>query len=411
MRTARDLAIATLLGAEEWGISTAALVVEGCIMMRKCHTNTCPVGVATQNPELRKLFTGKPEHVVTFFNFLAEDLRQIMASLGFRTINEMVGHSEILRMRNEIKHWKLRDIDLHAVLYQEHVPEHVGVYKQIDQDHELEHVLDHELLKLAEPAFTNGEKVAHELKIKNTNRAVGTILSNELSKRFKGDGLEDGLIHFKFNGSAGQSFGAFLAKGVYLEIAGESNDYFGKGLSGGQLTIYPSKASKLVAEDNIIIGNVAFYGATSGLSFINGMAGERFCVRNSGVTAVVEGVGDHACEYMTGGKVVVLGETGQNFAAGMSGGVAYVLDENKAFTARCNQSMVSLEAVTTSDEISELQDLIKKHLEYTRSKKAERLLNNWDDYLPKIVKVIPFEYKKVLEARQNKKAYKDKIIA
>lgn len=411
LRTARDLAIATLLGAEEWGISTAALVVEGCIMMRKCHTNTCPVGVATQNPELRKLFTGKPEHVVTFFQFLAEDLRQIMASLGFRTINEMVGHSEILRMRNDIKHWKLKDIDLHAVLYQEHVPEQVGIYKQIEQDHELENVLDHQLLNLAQPALLRQEAVAHALPIKNTNRAVGALLSNELSKLYKGDGLKDGTIHFTFTGSAGQSFGAFLAKGIHLEVSGESNDYFGKGLSGGQLTIYPSKKSTLIAEDNIIIGNVAFYGATSGLSFINGMAGERFCVRNSGVTTVVEGVGDHACEYMTGGTVVILGQTGQNFAAGMSGGVAYILDEDKGFASRCNQSMVSLENIEENQEEDYLHELLQQHFNYTASPKAKRILDAWEEFLPQFVKVIPFEYKRVLKERAAKSQTKNKIIA
>jgi glutamate synthase (NADPH/NADH) large chain len=411
IRTGRDLAIATLLGAEEWGISTAALVVEGCIMMRKCHTNTCPVGVATQNSELRKLFTGKPEHVVNFFNFLAEDLREIMASLGFRTVNEMVGHSEILRMRHDVNHWKLEDIDLNAVLYQEHVPEHVGIYKQIEQEHELEEVLDHQLLEKAQPAIKEGKKVKHEFAIRNINRAVGAILSNEISKVHKGDGLAEDSIHYKFTGSAGQSFGAFLAKGVHFEVEGESNDYFGKGLSGGFITIYPSKKSSIKADNNIIIGNVAFYGATSGSSFINGMAGERFCVRNSGVTTVVEGVGDHACEYMTGGRVVVLGETGQNFAAGMSGGIAYVFDEESIFESRCNKAMVSLEDVVDKKEEEYLKGLIEKHLELTNSIKAKKVLDNWEFNLSKFIKVIPFDYKRVLEERENKEKAKNKIVA
>ncbi len=411
MRTGLDLAIATLLGAEEWGISTAALVVEGCIMMRKCHTNTCPVGVATQNPELRKLFTGKPEHVVNFFNFLAEDLRSIMAQLGFRTITEMVGRSEVLRRRHEVNHWKLNDIDLNAILYQERVPEHVGIYKQIEQQHQLEEVLDHELLRIAQPAIHEQQSVEHSFSIRNINRAVGAILSNEISKVHKGDGLPEGSIHYKFTGSAGQSFGAFLAKGVHFEVAGESNDYFGKGLSGGQLTVYPSEKSGLKADENIIIGNVAFYGATSGRSFINGMAGERFCVRNSGVTAVVEGVGDHACEYMTGGRVVILGQTGQNFGAGMSGGIAYILDENADFTEKCNQAMVSLEALSSEEEIDFLKTLIEEHYKLTKSEKAKALLDNWTFSLSKFIKVIPFDYKRVMEEREKVKKEKEKIVA
>jgi len=409
MRTGRDLAIATLLGAEEWGISTAALIVEGCIMMRKCHTNTCPVGVATQNPELRKLFTGKPEHVVNFFKLLAEDLRQIMAELGFKTINEMIGRSDLLRMRNETNHWKLDDIDLNAILYQEHVPEHVGVYKQIEQEHELDKVLDHQLLAKAQLALYEQKEVAHQFEIKNTDRAVGAILSNEISKLFKGEGLPDGRIHYKFTGSAGQSFGAFLASGIHFEVAGESNDYFGKGLSGGQLTIYPADNSALKADENIIIGNVAFYGATSGESYINGMAGERFCVRNSGVKTVVEGVGDHACEYMTGGRVVILGETGQNFGAGMSGGIAYIFDENATFEEKCNRAMVSLEQLTSNEEMDDLKSMVEKHYKLTKSNKAEAILSNWDFNLSKFIKVIPFDYKRVLEEQSKKE--QTKIVA
>ncbi|MBK6266705.1 glutamate synthase large subunit [Marivirga sp. S37H4] len=401
IRTGRDLAIATLLGAEEWGISTAALVVEGCIMMRKCHTNTCPVGVATQNPELRKLFTGDPDHVVNFFRFLAEDLRDIMAQLGFRTINEMVGHSEVLKVRNDIPHWKLKDIDLSPILYQEHIPEQVGVFKQIDQDHELDNVLDWKLLEKASPALEKKEKVNHSFSINNINRAVGAILSNEISKRYHGDGLPDNTINFKFYGSAGQSFGAFLAKGVNLEVEGESNDYFGKGLSGGSLIIYPPKTASFKAEENIIIGNVAFYGATSGKSFINGMAGERFCVRNSGVYTVVEGVGDHACEYMTGGRVIVLGETGKNFAAGMSGGIAYVLDENQHFRQNCNTSMVGLDPLEKED-VDLVKELIDEHIALTGSKKGQAIMENFSQYLHQFIKVIPHDYKRIMEENRQK---------
>ncbi len=401
IRTGRDLAIATLLGAEEWGISTAALVVEGCIMMRKCHTNTCPVGVATQNPELRKLFTGNADHVVNFFRFLAEDLRDIMAQLGFRTIDEMVGHSEVLRVRKDVPHWKLKDIDLSPILYQENIAEQIGVFKQIDQDHEIDHVLDWKLLEKAMPALEKSEKVTHAFTINNVNRAVGAILSNEISKKYHGKGLPDNTINFKFHGSAGQSFGAFLAKGVNFEVEGESNDYFGKGLSGGSLIIYPPKASGFKAEENIIIGNVAFYGATSGKSFINGMAGERFCVRNSGVYTVVEGVGDHACEYMTGGRVIVLGETGKNFAAGMSGGIAYVLDEKKEFLQNCNTSMVGLDPLEKED-VELVKSMIKQHIDLTGSAKGTAVLSNFDTFLPQFIKVIPHDYKRVMMENKQK---------
>jgi glutamate synthase (NADPH/NADH) large chain len=411
MRTGRDLAIATLLGAEEWGISTAALVVEGCIMMRKCHTNTCPVGVATQNPELRKLFTGEPEHVVNFFRFLTEDLREIMAQLGFRTIEEMVGHSEVLKIRNDVPFWKLKDLDLRPILYQENIPEQVGVFKQIEQEHELEEVLDWQLLATAKEAMESQKPVRHTFPIRNINRAVGAILSNEISKKYKGDGLPEDTIRYKFEGSAGQSFGAFLAQGVTFEIEGESNDYYGKGLSGGKLIIYPPKDSDFDASENIIIGNVAFYGATSGYAYINGMAGERFGVRNSGVRAVVEGVGDHACEYMTGGRVVVLGDTGKNFAAGMSGGIAYVLDEKKAFEGNCNKAMVSLES-PAEDDIEELKTLISYHAQATGSQKAKRILETFEDYLPQFIKVIPYDFKRILEAKKaEEKKENEKIVA
>jgi len=403
------LAIATLLGAEEWGISTAALVVEGCIMMRKCHTNTCPVGVATQNPELRKLFTGKPEHVVNYFHFLAQDLREIMSQLGFRTVNDMVGHSEVMKVRKNLPFWKLTDLDLSPILYQEHTPEHIGVFKQIEQDFEMENVLDWELLNTAQPVFDGKQNVKAKFKINNTNRSVGAILSHEISKQFKAEGLVKHKIHYKFLGSTGQSFGAFLAKGLTFEVEGESNDYFGKGLSGGKLIIYPPKDSSFKADENILIGNVAFYGATSGEAYINGMAGERFGVRNSGVKAVVEGVGDHACEYMTGGRVVVLGNTGVNFAAGMSGGIAYVLDDQNTFDKKCNVNMVSLDE-PSDDNLDELKKLILEHFNSTKSEKAKHILNNFEEYKSKFVKVIPHEFKRVL-IEKEREAEQEKIVA
>ncbi|MBZ9620070.1 glutamate synthase large subunit [Psychroflexus lacisalsi] len=407
LRTGRDLAIATLLGAEEWGISTAALIVEGCIMMRKCHTNTCPVGVATQNPELRKLFTGNPDHVVNYFRFLAEDLREIMSQLGFKTVSDMVGHSEVMKVRKDVPFWKLKDLDLSPILYQEHIAEQVGVFKQIDQDHEIDEVLDWKLLEDAKPAFESGKSVKNSYSIRNIDRATGAILSNEISMKFKAEGFKEDTIHFKFDGSAGQSFGSFLAKGVTFEVEGESNDYFGKGLSGGKLIIYTPKSSSFDSEENIIIGNVAFYGATSGTAYINGMAGERFGVRNSGVEAVVEGVGDHACEYMTGGKIVILGETGKNFAAGMSGGTAYILDDQNTFENNCNKAMVGLE--TPSEEnFKELRVLIENHYQLTRSKKAKYVLDHFEEMKSHFVKIIPHDYKRILEAKEKQE---QKIVA
>ncbi|HYK56707.1 MAG TPA: glutamate synthase-related protein, partial [Flavisolibacter sp.] len=324
LRTGRDIAIATLLGAEEWGIATAALIVEGCIMMRKCHLNTCPVGIATQDGELRKRFTGDADHVVNFFKIITQELREIMAELGFRTINEMVGQVDNLEARSDMKHWKYSKLDLSPVLYKEPTSLYNGLYKQEEQDHGLANVLDWKLLDVAKPALEKGEKITASFNLVNTDRTVGTILSNEISKKYGSAGLPDDTIHFKFTGTAGQSFGAFNTKGVTLELEGDANDYFGKGLSGARLVVYPPKQSHFTPEENIIIGNVAFYGATSGSAYIRGKAGERFCVRNSGVHAVVESIGDHGCEYMTGGRVVILGDTGRNFAAGMSGGLAYV---------------------------------------------------------------------------------------
>jgi len=399
MKTGRDIAIAALLGAEEWGVATAALIVEGCIMMRKCHMNTCPVGVATQDPELRKRFTGNPDHVVNFFEFITQELREIMAELGFRTVNEMIGQVDALRMRDHITHWKYKNLDLSAVLYKEPAGPEVGLYCTETQDHGLSKVLDWELLKVAQPALLKQEKVKASFLIKNTNRTVGTIVSNEITKVHKAAGLPEDTIHFTFKGTAGQSFGAFNTKGVTLELEGDANDYFGKGLSGAHLIVYPDKDASFVAENNIIIGNVAFYGATSGQSFIRGKAGERFAVRNSGATVVVEGVGDHGCEYMTGGVAVILGATGRNFAAGMSGGIAYVYDTQQQFSSLCNHEMVDLDPVAKED-ISLLKNLIQKHLDTTGSSVAKFILADFDNQLKQFIKVFPRDYKKVLQTKK-----------
>src|SRR6266487_6606711 len=401
LKTGRDVAIAALLGAEEWGVATAALIVEGCIMMRKCHLNTCPVGVATQNPELRKRFTGDPEHVINFFRFLVQELREIMAELGFRTVNEMIGQPDCLETRDNIKHWKYGKLDLSPILYKEKASEYVGLYKQEEQDHGLSGVLDWKLLKTAQPALQSLEKVRASFPIRNTDRTAGTILSNEITKIYKGEGLPEDTIHFKFNGTAGQSFGAFNTKGVTLELEGDANDYFGKGLSGAKLIIYPPKQASYKPEENIIIGNVAFYGATSGEAFIRGKAGERFCVRNSGVNAVVESVGDHGCEYMTGGRVVVLGDTGRNFAAGMSGGYVYVYDVQSNFTTMCNTEMVDLDPLDNED-VKTLHELIQKHFNYTGSTVAQFVLSDFENQLKNFIKIFPKDYKKVL---QHKKIY------
>ncbi len=401
MRTGRDLAIATLLGAEEWGVATAALVATGCIMMRKCHSNTCPVGVATQNKELRKLFTGDPQHVVNYFTFLAEDLRQIMAELGFRTINEMVGQVDALRLREDIEHWKIKSLDLSPILYKEKADKGVGLYKKTEQDHGIDQFFDWKLIELAQPSLERREKVSGEFHLVNTDRAVGTLLSHEISKRYKSAGLPEDTINIKFRGSAGQSYAAFAAKGISFELEGEANDYFGKGLSGSKLIVYPDRKSTYEAADNMIIGNVAFYGATSGEAYINGVAGERFCVRNSGVTAVVEGVGRHACEYMTGGKVVILGSVGSNFGAGMSGGVAYVYDIEGTFEKYKNYELDDYECIDLDDE-EILHDYIRKHYQYTLSKRAKEILDDWDNAMLKFIKVFPKEYKLALENQKKK---------
>ena len=400
MKTGRDIAIAALLGAEEWGVATAALVVEGCIMMRKCHLNTCPVGVATQDPELRKRFTGDPDHVINFFKFMVEELREIMAELGFKTVNEMVGQVEYLQQKENIKHWKYSKLDLSPILYKEPANEYVGLYNTEEQDHLMGDVLDWKLLEAAKPALDNQEKVTGIFAIKNTDRTVGTILSNEISKRYRSLGLAPDTIHFKFYGTAGQSFGAFNTKGVTLELEGDANDYFGKGLSGAKLIVYPSKRARFIPEENIIIGNVAMYGATDGEVFIRGKAGERFAVRNSGGNVVVEGVGDHGCEYMTGGTVVILGDTGRNFAAGMSGGIAYVYDVKGTFAGNCNMEMIDLDPVENTDT-EELKAFITSHYNNTGSTVAKFVLDDFDNQLKNFVKVFPKDYKKVLNDRKT----------
>ncbi|NUN65514.1 glutamate synthase large subunit [Pseudanabaena biceps] len=398
MKTGRDVVIAALLGAEEFGFATAPLVTLGCIMMRVCHLNTCPVGVATQDPQLREKFTGDPAHTVNFMTFIAMEVRELMAKLGFRTLDEMVGRTEVLEAKQAVEHWKLKGLDFSKILYQPEVGEDVGRYCQIPQDHGLDKSLDMTLLlDLCQAAIVDGEPIHETVPIRNINRAVGTILGNEITKRHW-EGLPDDTVHLHFQGTAGQSFGAFVPSGVTMELEGDTNDYLGKGLSGGKIILYPDKASTFVAEENVIAGNVALYGATSGEVYIRGIAGERFAVRNSGVNAVVEGIGDHGCEYMTGGKVVVLGLTGRNFAAGMSGGIAYILDESGDFATRCNTSMVGLEKLEDSEEIKNLQQLIQQHVDYTESAIGERVLADWNAIAPKFVKVMPKDYKRVLQA-------------
>jgi glutamate synthase (NADPH/NADH) large chain len=402
MKTARDIAIATLLGAEEWGIATAALIVEGCIMMRKCHMNTCPVGVATQDPELRKRFTGDPDHVVNFFKLITQELREIMAALGFRTINEMVGQVDFLEVRDDVKHWKYKNLDLSPILYKEPASLYTGLYNSEAQDHGIEGILDWKLLEAAKPAIDKQEKVSASFNIRNTDRTTGTLLSNEISKKYKGAGLPDETIHVKFTGTAGQSFGAFNAKGITLELEGDANDYFGKGLSGAKLIVYPPKQSIYVPEENIIIGNTSFYGATSGDAYIRGKAGERFCVRNSGARVVVEGVGDHGCEYMTGGTAVILGATGRNFAAGMSGGIAYVYDVKGQFESMCNKEMIDLDPVEQEDS-ELLHSLITNHYEYTNSTVARFILDDFENQMKNFIKVYPKDYKKAIRMKAAEK--------
>ncbi len=435
LRTGRDVVIATMLGADEFGFATAALIVEGCIMMRKCHLNTCPVGVATQDPELRKRFTGKPEHLVNYFMFIAEEVREWMAKLGFRTVNEMIGRTDKLDMRSAISHWKAKGLDFSRILYKPEVGPDVAVYNCEKQDHGLDKAVDQKLIELAKPALERREPVQIEMSIYNYNRTFGAMLSGEVAKRYGHAGLPENTIYIKLTGSGGQSFGAFVAKGVTIELVGEANDYVGKGLSGGRLIIYPPKQCPIVAEENIVVGNTVLYGAISGECYFRGVAGERFAVRNSGAIAVIEGLGDHGCEYMTGGVVVVLGATGRNFAAGMSGGVAYVLDEAGDFERRCNLSMVELEPVVEEDEALEhvyhqggdlethglvnvmhdmtrndairLKTLIERHQHYTNSSRARHILDNWDNNLPQFVKIMPVDYRRALQQMQISQAQQE----
>jgi len=432
MRTGRDVVVGALLGADEFGFATAPLIVEGCIMMRKCHLNTCPVGVATQDPELRKRFTGKPEHVVNYFFFVAEEIRELMSKLGYRKFDDLIGQSQHLNMRQAINHWKARGLDFSRILTKPESAPGVGIYHSEIQDHGLDKALDNELIRLAQPALKNKQPVRIELPVRNTNRTVGAMLSGEVARRYGHAGLPEDSISITLRGTAGQSFGAFVAHGISIELIGEGNDYVGKGLSGGRLVVYPPKECPIVPEENIIVGNTVLYGAISGECYFRGVAGERFAVRNSGATAVVEGVGDHGCEYMTGGVVVVLGESGRNFAAGMSGGIAYVLDERGDFEQRCNLAMVELEPVPAEDDALEnlehqggdlethgkvdirhdmtrydaqrLRRLIEKHVHYTDSARGRHILENWNDQLAKFVKVMPVDYRRALQEMQAAKA-------
>ena len=403
MKTGRDAVIAALLGAEEIGYSTGPLISLGCLMMRKCHMNTCPVGIATQDPVLRQKFRGRSTYVVNYLTMVAEEARQIMARLGFRTFDEMIGRTDALQVDDAIRHWKTDGLDLTPILTPAEKPRpDVGIRHEIPQDHGLKMALDNKLIELAAPALQYADPVEMDLPIVNTNRTVGTTLSHQVVKRWGEHGLPDDTIHFRFTGSAGQSFGAFLTRGITLELEGDANDYVGKGLSGGRLIVYPPRDSTFVAEDEILVGNVVLYGATSGRAFFRGRAAERFCVRNSGAWAVIEGVGDHACEYMTGGRAIILGPTGRNFAAGMSGGIAYVWDPHDEFRPKCNLGMVELENVVDEPDVSELLEMISLHRRYTRSNVAARLLNAWPEIVTQFIKVMPIDYKRVLMARSEK---------
>ncbi len=399
LKTGRDVVIAALMGAEEFGFATAPLVVSGCIMMRVCHLNTCPVGVATQDPELRKNFTGKAEHVVNFFRFIAQEVREYMAALGFRTLDEMIGRVDRLNFRKAVDHWKAKGLDFSAILHEPTVAPDAPRRRVRAQDHGLDEALDNELIARCREALEHRTPVSLDLPIRNVNRTVGTMLGYEVTTRYGAEALPDDTIKVKFTGSAGQSFGAFIPCGISLTLEGDANDYIGKGLSGGRIIVYPPKQATFVAEENILIGNVALYGATGGEAYFRGVAGERFAVRNSGALAVVEGVGDHACEYMTGGRVVVLGGTGRNFAAGMSGGVAYVLDPSEDFQRRCNQQMVELEALDQAHDIDLVLSLIRRHVDYTGSELGARVLGEWDHHVQQFVKVMPRDYKRVLNAQ------------
>ncbi len=411
LKTGRDIAVAAMLGAEEFGIATAALVVSGCIMLRKCHLNTCSVGIATQDPQLRKNFNGKPEYIVNYFMFVAEELREIMAELGFRTVAEMVGRVDLLDAREAIDHWKAQGIDLSRLLCVPPRTGEVAVYNTETQDHGLEHALDHKLIALAQPAIDGQGPVSIDLPIRNSNRTVGAMLSGKIAKKYGETGLSDGSINIHLTGSAGQSFGAFLANGVNIKLAGDTNDYMGKGMGGGQIAIVPHPESGFVPEENIIIGNVALYGATGGRAFIRGLAGERFCVRNSGAETVVEGVGDHCCEYMTGGVTVVLGSTGRNFGAGMSGGIAFVHDPEDDFEARFNPGMADLEPVAGAEDVATLRRLVQAHFDNTGSAPARKILEDWDRRLPQFKKVMPRDYRRVLEERRQSQEQGAEVVS
>jgi glutamate synthase (NADPH/NADH) large chain len=397
LKTGRDVIVAALLGAEEFGFSTAPLVVMGCIMMRVCHLDTCPVGVATQNPVLREKFTGKPEFVENFFKFIALEVREYLANLGYKSLDELIGHSEILDTKKAISHWKASGLDLSPILHRVKIDESTSMIKTIEQDHGLDKALDNKLIEICKPALEKGELVRAQLEVRNVNRTVGTMLGSEVTRKYGGSGLPEGTIELTFNGSAGQSFGAFIPKGMTLRLEGDTNDYLGKGLSGGKIVVRPDRQAKFDSTTNVIAGNVIAYGATSGTIFVRGLVGERFCVRNSGATAVVEGVGDHGCEYMTGGKVVVLGKTGRNFAAGMSGGIAYVLNIN---VENVNAEMVELEELDASDK-EFLTQILKDYVDETDSTIARKLIQNKD--LSGFTKVMPREYKRVLLAQAQAK--------
>jgi glutamate synthase domain-containing protein 3 len=409
MKTGRDVVIAALLGADEFGFATAPLVTQGCIMMRKCHLNTCPVGVATQDPDLRKKFTGKPEYLINFFFFVAEEVRELMAQMGFRTFTEMIGQTDKLIPTRPHNHWKARGIDLSKPLFKPTPLYDTDLYRTKDQNHGLDSQLDHELIKLSKSALENQEPAQINMKVRNVNRTVGTMLSGEIAKKYGGCGLPDRTIEINLRGTAGQSFGAFLAKGINLILTGESNDYTGKGLSGGKLIIKVPPEVTFDPAENIIIGNTCLYGATSGEAYINGVAGERFAVRNSGAHAVVEGVGDHGCEYMTGGRVVVIGKTGRNFAAGMSGGVAYVWDPEKEFPKYLNHEMVDLEYLIYDEDVNDVQQLVKNHFLYTNSKRAEHILKYWEYEKENFWKVISGEYKQALSKLAKEKTELQKV--
>ncbi|WP_372869300.1 glutamate synthase-related protein, partial [Planomicrobium okeanokoites] len=393
MMTGRDVVMAALLGAEEYGFSTAPLVVLGCVMMRVCHMDTCPVGIATQNPELRKKYGGDPKHVVNFMRFIAQEARELMAQLGFRSINEMIGRTDVLEVNEAIDHWKAKGVDFSALLYQPDLPDKVRRYATVKQDHGLNQTLDYqELLPRCGNAIETGEPVEVTTAIRNIHRATGTIIGSAISRRYGAEGLPEDTINLNFQGSAGQSFGAFIPRGMTMTLIGDSNDFVGKGLSGGKIIVKPAADSTFIPEKNIIIGNVSFYGASAGEAYIHGIAGERFAVRNSGADIVVEGVGDHGCEYMTGGRVVILGNTGKNFAAGMSGGIAYVLDEGERFSQQCNTDMVYLQPLAEPQEIEELREMIDRHFRYTGSLNAKRILEHWEIFSAKFIRVIPKAY-------------------